>query len=529
MSDDICPPSFLSSSLAARPGGGARAALAAASALLHSPAAGAQIAGAWVGGDGSDGGTLASAKAAVARTLAELWRSGETSDALAALVDLRLPFFMHEPVCRCLVAALEDPSREARALALLSAGAASGAFSRDQLAAGMGRAARLVDDVALDAPRARAAWPPLAAKAAALLRAQPAAAAAAGGDAGGGSAADAGGGGGGDGEAAFKAAATSVLMDYYASGDVADAVASVEALMGPPHSQHTEPPAAASSSTRGAILVKRVVATACDRGPRGCEAAARLLAVLLPSPLSRSDLEAGFDLLLSSADDLVLDVPAFPELLLRFILRSIVDGGASPAWLAAARAKAVAASDAASAPAPPPPTQHHAGAASEPDGVAHRGGGGVGSEVLRAAAAALRSPGIAERATHAWGGAPGHELASAKAAISALLDEYLVGATAAGEAGVALRALRLPFFAHEAVKSACVAAMERGGPSMGRVGDLLTSWARDGTVSATQLAEGKARAAARVDDLVLDVGPCARVRWAELLGGGLATAEAAAS
>ena len=56
-------------------------------------------------------------------------------------------------------------------------------------------------------------------------------------------------------------------------------------------------------------VVKKVVSVSLDKHPRERELVSRLLTCLHPSPLSDSDMEAGFNILLDSLDDLTTDVP----------------------------------------------------------------------------------------------------------------------------------------------------------------------------------------------------------------------------
>jgi hypothetical protein len=57
------------------------------------------------------------------------------------------------------------------------------------------------------------------------------------------------------------------------------------------------------------VLVKRVVSTSLDMGPRQREWASRLLTCLHPVPLSNEDMQIGFQVLLDGMEDLSKDVP----------------------------------------------------------------------------------------------------------------------------------------------------------------------------------------------------------------------------
>lgn len=56
-------------------------------------------------------------------------------------------------------------------------------------------------------------------------------------------------------------------------------------------------------------VVKKVISVSLDKHPRERELVSRLLTCLHPTPLSDSDMEAGFNILLDSLDDLTTDVP----------------------------------------------------------------------------------------------------------------------------------------------------------------------------------------------------------------------------
>jgi len=477
VADDCLPPSFLKAAGEALPEGAvaARAALSGARATLAQPAAGAQLAGAW--GDRAATSSLASAKAAVQRVLAEYFTSRGCEEAGRALADLHVPFFAHEAVMRALLAAAETQARQAPALALLKHLQLSGAVSTQQMALGFHRAAEAMEDLQLDVPDVKARWAQLAeaARAAGLLRRgdplvdSAAAALTAPAD---------------DVAAALqavKACCSDIIHEYLACGSREEAAARLAELLG--SRVCADAAADAAAAAPGALFVKRLVTHAADRGPRARENAALLLCHLVPALLPRGQVEAGFSLLLESADDLCLDVPDAPELLLLFILRAVVDDVLSPAWLRAAKASLA---------------------------------GSAGAEITRAAVAALGARHLAERALRAWVGPHGATAAGAKASMALLLDEFLLTQDA-GECERGLKELELPFYTHELVKRACVLALERGPAAAAALLTLLTRLASSGAASTQQLTLGFQRAAEAVEDLALDV-PDARERWAEWVG-----------
>ena len=86
----------------------------------------------------------------------------------------------------------------------------------------------------------------------------------------------------------------SLIDEYFDSGDVAEAAASLAELGAPAFDHH---------------FVKRLVGAALDRGAREREAASVLLSALSGAAVPVAALERGFWDLAQAADDLELDVP----------------------------------------------------------------------------------------------------------------------------------------------------------------------------------------------------------------------------
>ena len=450
----------------------ARAALAAAKAHLAAPVPAETLAHAW--GDRA-ASTLADAKAAVSRILGEFFVTRDVGEAARSLHDLHVPFFAHEAVKRALLSAMEHGDREAPALALLSQLAQTGAVSTQQMALGFSRAAEGLDDLVLDVPDAKQRWALLldAARTADLLRhvhvagppqdeAQ---------------------------VARFKAQCSDIIAEYLASASTDDVQARLTDLLASPcatsvaaGAQPSGDGASVPAVTPGAVFVKRLITAAADRGPRCRESAAVLLSSLVPGTLSRGDVEVGLSLLLHSTEDLTLDVPDAPELLLLYMLRAIVDDVVTPSWLRHTKAALA---------------------------------GTAGGEVARAAVAALGARHVAERALRAWVGPNGVSAAGVKQSLDAMLAEYLTTLDLQ-EATKCLRLLELPFYTHEAIKRACLKGAEKGGPAVEAVARLLSHWSDTGAASTQQLGLGLRRAAEAMDDLELDA-PGACERWAQLL------------
>lgn len=95
----------------------------------------------------------------------------------------------------------------------------------------------------------------------------------------------------------FKLQVQDCLKEYFESCDSDEFIRSIEELQC--REFHSD-------------VVKRAVSLSLDKHPRERELVSRLLTCLHPAPLSDEDMEAGFDTLLDSLDDLTTDVPEAP-------------------------------------------------------------------------------------------------------------------------------------------------------------------------------------------------------------------------
>ncbi|GIL51780.1 hypothetical protein Vafri_7690 [Volvox africanus] len=266
--------------------------------------------------------------------------------------------------------------------------------------------------------------------------------------------------------AAYKEEVRSIVEEYFLSGSVSNVAESLEEL-GASHLAH--------------YFVKRLLTTALDRKDREREMASTLLSSLYAEVIAPDQVIKGFTSLFTSLPDLVLDVPDAPELLARFVTRAVVDDVLPPAVVSF--------------------VDPEAGSASRD--LRHR---------CEAQLAARHS---AEKVLRCWGGAGmGTHHTDTKAAISSLLSEYLA-AHDVGEASRRLRELGLPFFHHELVKQALLAAIDNP-TNMEPVVALLARLSSSGEVSCSQLAKGLRRVADNLADAVLD-NPAAGERFAQLV------------
>jgi programmed cell death protein 4 len=92
----------------------------------------------------------------------------------------------------------------------------------------------------------------------------------------------------------FKIQCTEALREYFDSCDADELIRSLEELQCKEY--HPD-------------VVKRAISISLDKNSRERELVSRLLTCLHPKPLSEKDMEAGFNILLDSMDDLCTDVP----------------------------------------------------------------------------------------------------------------------------------------------------------------------------------------------------------------------------
>jgi len=92
----------------------------------------------------------------------------------------------------------------------------------------------------------------------------------------------------------FKIQLSESLREYFDSADSDEVIRTLEEL---------------GCQEYHAEIVKKSISLAMDKGPRERELTSRLLTCLHPHPLTMENMEAGFELLLDSMDDLSKDVP----------------------------------------------------------------------------------------------------------------------------------------------------------------------------------------------------------------------------
>eukprot|EP00879_Flechtneria_rotunda_P002298 GHRR01002491.1.p1 GENE.GHRR01002491.1~~GHRR01002491.1.p1 ORF type:complete len:322 (+),score=143.64 GHRR01002491.1:106-966(+) len=162
--DEVLPPAFLANCLPALPDGGLGVTVVQATgAMLSQRHAAERLQTCWHGG----GLSLEDVRRQMRDALDEYVMAGSSSEVAAVLQDLGLPHYHHELVKEAVELMFEHPDKAAQLTALLRQLSESGVISSTQLAQGLTRIRNSLEDEALDAPGAPAAFNKLLATAAA--------------------------------------------------------------------------------------------------------------------------------------------------------------------------------------------------------------------------------------------------------------------------------------------------------------------------------------------------------------------------
>ena len=116
----------------------------------------------------------------------------------------------------------------------------------------------------------------------------------------------------------FKIRVSDAVREYFDSSDADEVVRCIDEMKC--REYHPE-------------VVKRAISLGLDAGPRERELISRLLACLHPNPLSDECMEMGFEVLLDSIDDLIIDIPDATAMVGCFLARAVVDEVVAPAFL----------------------------------------------------------------------------------------------------------------------------------------------------------------------------------------------------
>lgn len=448
--DDILPPAFLTKQLGSLPkdSKGVEVITRADKSYLSAPLHAEIIERKW---GGSKNKTVEDVKTNINNLLVEYITSGDKMEAFRCIKDLKVPFFHHEIVKRSLILAMERRASEDCLLDLLKEAAEEGFINSSQMTKGFGRLIDTVDDLSLDILSARDILQSLISKAASegwlcasslkslSFQKQK-------------QIED-------DTARVFKLKAQYIIQEYFLSCDILEVISSLESEK------------YSSSSELSAMFVKKLITIAMDRKNREKEMASVLLSSL---SLPADGVINGFMMLVESADDTALDIPAVVEDLAMFLARAVVDEVLAPQQLEEIESQLT-------------------------------GQDSIGSKVLQMARSVLKARLSGERILRCWGGGgssrPGWDIEDIKDKIAKLLEEYDSG----GELREAFRCIRelgMPFFHHEVIKKALVAVMEKKNE---RLWGLLEHGFSVGVFTPDQMMKGFGRVADSLDDLALDV------------------------
>lgn len=259
----------------------------------------------------------------------------------------------------------------------------------------------------------------------------------------------------------FKIRLTETIKEYFDSADADEVVRGIEEM---------------KCKTYHAEVVKRAIGLSLDEGPRERELTSRLLTHLHPRPLTDSDLESGFELLLDSLSDLSIDIPDAKEMVGCFLARAIVDEVLTPAF------------------------------------ISNRNNSHPGDEVVEKAVSLLSREHCTARLEKVWGPGDGRPVSDLKIVIDQLLEEYLLSREL-DEAARCVREMNAPHFHHELVKRGVKIAMEKDGldhtdsasSSLDAVAALFSFLVKNAIVSEYQVGKGMDRLRKSISDLKLDV------------------------
>ncbi|KAK8957701.1 hypothetical protein KSP39_PZI000583 [Platanthera zijinensis] len=447
--DEILPPAFLTKQLETLPpeSKGIELIKRASKSYLSAPRHTENLLRKW---GGSKNITVNDVKIRINDLLMEYIVSGDKAEARRCIKDLNVHFFHHEIVKQALILAMERRSAEGLILDLLKVVHEEGAINASQISKGFNRLIDHVDDLSLDIPSARNLLQLLISKAASegwlcasSLRSF-------------GKQVE-------DDIATknFKVNATSIIKEYFLTGDVLEVISSLETVKYFP-----------AVAQPNAVFVKKLITSAMERKNREKEMASILLSSLR---LPAEDVALGFRMLIESVEDAALDIPAIVEDLGMFLARAVVDEVLPPSSLDEVEVAACVIRES------------------------------MGAKVLQLSRSALKARLSGERILRCWGssgaGTMGSDINDVKDKIIKLLEEFDSGGDVR-EACRCIKELGMPFFHHEVVKKALVVIMEKKNDHLW---GLLRECCSIGLITPDQMLKGFGRVADGFDDLVLDV------------------------
>mmetsp|Transcript_22458 Transcript_22458/g.48880 ORF Transcript_22458/g.48880 Transcript_22458/m.48880 type:complete len:456 (+) Transcript_22458:323-1690(+) len=264
----------------------------------------------------------------------------------------------------------------------------------------------------------------------------------------------------------FKIRVSDAVREYFDSSDADEVVRCIDELKC--REYHPE-------------VVKRAISLGLDEGPRERELVSRLLACLHPNPLRDEEMEGGFEVLLDSIEDLVIDIPDAKAMVGSFLARAVVDEVLAPAFLS------------------------------------NRNNTHPGDCVVEKAVSLLSREHCTARLEKVWGPGDGRPVSELKDIMDQLLKEYLLSREL-DEAASCVRELKASHFNHELVKRGVKIAMEEDGRDHASESSALDAMAalfkflvKNSIVSEYQVAKGVSRLRKIMPDLKLDVPAAERM------------------
>ncbi|CAH8392423.1 unnamed protein product [Eruca vesicaria subsp. sativa] len=255
----------------------------------------------------------------------------------------------------------------------------------------------------------------------------------------------------------YKKKATIIVEEYFNTNDVVSVANELKEL---------------GMAEYRYYFVKKLVSMAMDRHDKEKEMAAFLLSTLYADVIDPQEVYRGFNKLVTSADDLSVDIPDAVDVLAVFVARAIVDDILPPAFL------------------------------KKQMNLLPEDSKGV--EVLnKAEKSYLAAPLHAEVVEKRWGGADNWTAEDVKGRINELLKEYVMSGDKK-EAFRCIKGLKVPFFHHEIVKRALIMAMERK-KAQEKLLELLKEATEVGLINSTQVTKGFSRIIELIEDLSLDI------------------------
>mmetsp|Transcript_10671 Transcript_10671/g.22613 ORF Transcript_10671/g.22613 Transcript_10671/m.22613 type:complete len:461 (+) Transcript_10671:389-1771(+) len=258
----------------------------------------------------------------------------------------------------------------------------------------------------------------------------------------------------------FKIRVSDAVREYFDSSDADEVVRCIDEMKC--REYHPE-------------VVKRAISLGLDAEPRERELVSRLLACLHPNPLTDEEMEMGFEVLLDSIDDLVIDIPDAKAMVGSFLARAVVDEVLAPAFLS------------------------------------NRNNTHPGDCVVEKAVSLLSREHCTARLEKVWGPGDGRPVSELKEIMDQLLKEYLLSREL-DEAASCVRELKASHFHHELVKRGVKIAMEEDGrdhasesSSLDAMAALFKFLVNNSICSEYQVSKGVSRLRKILADLKLDV------------------------